>query len=63
MNRFFVDAETEGLYGDVIAIGAVVVNETGSEIDSSGGNIMGELSYRYHTFLFPFIWNDVGKSQ
>ncbi len=30
---FFVDAETDGLYGDFISIAAIVVDDTGREID------------------------------
>jgi len=26
-------------------------------------DIMGKLAYSYHTFLFPFLWNDGGKLQ
>jgi hypothetical protein len=41
MNYFFVDAETDGLYGDIIAVGVVVINEKGIEIDRFGGKIKG----------------------
>ena len=33
MNNFFVDAETDGLYGDFLSVAAIVTDETGAEID------------------------------
>lgn len=39
MNTFCVDAETDGLYGDVWAIGAVVANESGDIIATFAGQI------------------------
>lgn len=33
MNRFFVDAETDGLYGSFLSIGAVVTDQYGKELE------------------------------
>lgn len=33
MNRFFVDAETDGLYGSFLSVAAMVTDENGAEID------------------------------
>ena len=41
MNHFVVDAETDGLYGEVIAIGAIVFDENGTQIDCFAGKIQG----------------------
>ena len=34
MNTMFIDAETDGLYGKIISVAAVVVDENGNEIKS-----------------------------
>ena len=39
MNIFSVDAETNGLYGDVWAIGAVVLSPDGKMVDSFSGQV------------------------
>ncbi|TYQ16306.1 UNVERIFIED_CONTAM: hypothetical protein Cloal_2832 [Acetivibrio alkalicellulosi] len=41
MHYFFVDAETDGLYGEAIAIAAIVVNQEGVEVDVFCGKIQG----------------------
>lgn len=33
MNRFFIDAETDGLYGSFLSVAALVTDENGNEIE------------------------------
>lgn len=53
MKIFGVDAETDGLYGRVWAIGAVVLNEKGYEIDRFEGQA------ETHTLRNTFVINDI----
>lgn len=41
MNYFFVDAETDGLYGEVIAIAAIIIDINGEEKDKFAAKIKG----------------------
>lgn len=42
MNRFFVDAETDGLYGAFLSAAVLVVNEQGEELDRFYGAVDAE---------------------
>ncbi len=39
MGTLFVDAETDGLYGQFLSVAAIVLNDTGEEVDTFYGTI------------------------
>lgn len=39
MDRIVIDAESNGLHGEIIAVGAVITSETGAKLGSYGGRV------------------------
>ncbi|MGL4607360.1 MAG: hypothetical protein ACRCU3_07845 [Eubacteriaceae bacterium] len=55
MNVFIVDAETNGLYGEILSIGAMVVNEKFVELDY----FYGEVTRKKEEDYDPWVFNNV----
>lgn len=66
MNLLFFDGEADGLYGEILAIGAVVIDEDGKEIDCFAGradkppnNLKDEWS---RVNIYPLLYTPPGIS-
>lgn len=62
MNIFIVDAETNGLYGEILSIGAMVVDENFIEMDYFYGEVVLEKEEKYDFWVLnnvvPYLKNE-----
>lgn len=61
MNRFIIDAETDGLYGDFLTVAVLVADKEGQVIEYFYGGIPSQISQASHPWVLEYVLPHLGE--